>query len=131
MKQRETVFKEKVLSRLTRLKPKLWFVKIQMVATRGIPDILMCAGGKFVAWELKVGSNKADSLQQFILNKIELAQGVARVVTPENFDEAFEELACLCSVKSEKSPSKSTSDKPSPEMKWRPNLLPSTYRKKE
>lgn len=92
--QKETRFKMKVQSKLAGL-PTLWIVKIQQVALRGIPDILMCANGTFVAWELKVGNNKVTDLQQHILNKITKANGVARIVTPENLDDMMEELQCL------------------------------------
>lgn len=56
-----------------------------MVATRGIPDLIICVNGKFVAWELKVKKNKATKLQEHNLNKIREAKGVALVITPDNF----------------------------------------------
>lgn len=100
MKQPETKFKEKVLAKLMVLKlqtkGKIWYLKTQEKATRGIPDILICAGGIFLAWELKVGKNKASGLQDFILQKINEAGGIAKVVTPENLDEAYMEVQCLC-----------------------------------
>jgi len=92
--QKETKFKLRVQSRLAGLKPLgIWVLKTQQVATRGIPDIIICCQGLFFAWELKVGSNRATELQEFNLRQITKAGGYARVVTPENWDEAFEELA--------------------------------------
>lgn len=90
-KQAETVFKEKVQRKLKTV-PNLWFSKIQQVAIRGTPDILICYCGRFFAWELKVGKGKASGLQEFNLARISEASGVARVVTPENFDECWSEL---------------------------------------
>lgn len=95
-KQRETKFKEKVLSRLSSLKPRIWFFKVQLVALRGIPDVVGVANGRFFAWELKVPPNQPTQLQSFVLEKIALAGGIARVVTPANLDECFEEVeSCL------------------------------------
>ncbi len=100
--QPETKFKLKVAPKLQSLKLKtnggLWFLKTQEKTTRGIPDYLMCAKGNMVAWELKVGKNKASDLQAWTLNNIEKAGGVSRVVTPENFDECYKELECLCGI---------------------------------
>lgn len=101
MRKPESKFQDKVQSRfreLQKLGASLWWVKAQMVAIRGIPDLLICANGVFVAWELKVGNNKASDLQGWTLDNISKAGGTARVVTPENFDEQLKELACLCGI---------------------------------
>lgn len=94
--QKETKFSQKISSRLATQKPWIWYFKTQMLALLGIPDYIICANGKFIAWELKVGHNKATTLQRFILDKIEAAGGIARVVTPENYEECYQEvLQCL------------------------------------
>lgn len=72
--------------------PNLWAVKVQQVAIRGTPDLLICYRGRFFAWELKVGKNQATGLQAFNLERIQDAGGVARVVTPETFPLAWDEL---------------------------------------
>jgi hypothetical protein len=87
----ETRFKMKVQSRLSSIK-ELWHVKIQQVALRGVPDMLICYKGKFFAWELKVGRNDVTQLQKYVLDNIKTAGGIARVVTPDNLDECIEEL---------------------------------------
>ena len=92
--QAETRFKEKVIKELKKI-PLTWFVKIQMVATRGIPDLLICCNGVFVAWELKVKDNKADPLQAHVIEKIREASGLAYVVTPENLEDALDHLSRL------------------------------------
>lgn len=94
--QGETRFKLKVYKRLDTLKPLVWYTKLQQVAKRGDPDLLICCNGKFVAWELKVESNKATVLQQFMLDKIMDSGGMARVVKPSNLDACVEELKILC-----------------------------------
>ncbi len=92
--QPETRFKYKVKERLDAIE-NLWYEKIQQVTIRGTPDFLICYAGHFVAWELKVGKNTATNLQQYILDKITKAGGMALVVTPENLDEAIVDLLLL------------------------------------
>lgn len=75
--------------------PRIWVIKVQQVAKIGDPDILLCVCGFFVAWELKVGKNKATKLQAHKLDQIKKAGGIARVVTPDNLDECLKELECL------------------------------------
>jgi carbamoylphosphate synthase large subunit len=89
-KNPETKFKEKVIEDLKTLDP-IWFSKIQQVAIRGIPDILLCLVGNFVALELKVDSNLTE-LQKYNLKKITLAGGYAYEVTPKNWKKIFQEL---------------------------------------
>ncbi len=92
----ESRFKIRVLAVLKQI-PDLYVIKIQQVGLRGCPDIFMCYQGKFVAWELKVPPNKvkAGSLQEFYLEQIQKAGGIAREVTPANINIHLEELKCL------------------------------------
>ena len=90
-KQKETLFKEKVVKRLAKI-PNLYCRKIQQVSIRGTLDLIICYRGKFFAWELKVGDNKPDNLQQYEISWIQEAGGIARVVTPDNFEESLKEL---------------------------------------
>ena len=48
-------------------------------SSRGVPDIIMCINGQFVAVELKVGNNKPTPLQEHWINKITRALGKAYV----------------------------------------------------
>ena len=91
--QPETKFKQKVLAKLKAI-PGLYYIKVQQVSVRGIPDVIICYHGKFVAWELKVGKNKVKtgSLQEYNLNLIKKAGGVAIEVTPQNFEQSLKEL---------------------------------------
>lgn len=48
-------------------------------SSRGIPDLIMCIRGKFVAVELKVGDNKPTPLQESKILRIQKALGQAYV----------------------------------------------------
>lgn len=94
--QPETLFKQKVKGLLKEtFGEKIWICKVQQVAKKGDPDLLFCLRGKFIAWELKVGKNKATKLQQHELNSIIKAEGWVGVITPENLNDAMEDLKCL------------------------------------
>jgi Holliday junction resolvase len=51
-----------------------------MYGTAGIPDIIDCVNGRFVALEVKTPSGKATKLQEATIKKILKAGGVAAVV---------------------------------------------------
>jgi len=94
-KQPETLLKEKVLSDLKSLS-NTHAVKIQQVGIRGIPDILACIAGWFVAIELKRDSTQnPEPLQKYQLKKIEKAGGFSYVVHPGNWPLVFEELRVI------------------------------------
>lgn len=48
--------------------------------TAGIPDIIVCYRGRFVAFEAKVGRNKPTKLQAATIEAIRKAGGIAAVV---------------------------------------------------
>lgn len=50
----------------------------------GVPDIVCCIKGKFLAIECKAGKNIPTSLQEREMNKIRSAEGHAMVVNEEN-----------------------------------------------
>jgi hypothetical protein len=92
MKKPETKFKERVLKDLQNT-PYTWVEKIQQVAKRGTPDLLICMGGKFIAIELKKDEHEApDPLQQLKLQRIEDAGGDSFVVHPGNWDIVYTHL---------------------------------------
>ena len=97
-KKPETLFKEKVLPQIRAL-PNSWWVKTQMICIRGIPDILGCVNGQFVAIELKSDdkSAKLSPLQGYILRNITKAGGLALEVTPELWQSTYQvlkQIAC-------------------------------------
>jgi Holliday junction resolvase len=52
----------------------------------GIPDIVCCVNGQFLAIECKAGSNKVTALQEAELNAIQAAGGRAMVVNEDNIE---------------------------------------------
>lgn len=92
---REAAFKALVQRDLKTLR-HAWFFKSQEVSIRGIPDMIICLGGRFVAIELKRDFRaKADALQRYNLNRIAEAGGRAIVASPESWDEILAELRLL------------------------------------
>jgi len=51
-----------------------------MYGTAGIPDIIVCVGGKFYGFEVKTESGKLTALQEATMRKIQEAGGIAVVV---------------------------------------------------
>lgn len=51
-----------------------------MYGTAGIPDIIVCVKGHFVAFEVKCETGKPTALQEATIRKILAAGGVATVV---------------------------------------------------
>ncbi|MGI6120178.1 MAG: VRR-NUC domain-containing protein [Desulfosporosinus sp.] len=48
--------------------------------TAGIPDIIVCYRGRFIAFEVKAGDNQPTALQKITIRKILKAGGYALVV---------------------------------------------------
>jgi len=94
-KKAETTFKERVRRDLETL-PATWFVKIQQVVLRGIPDFLISIGGRFIAIELKKSRKaKREPLQEWTLEKIADTGAYSFIAYPENWPEIFSKLKDL------------------------------------
>lgn len=52
----------------------------------GVPDIICCHKGKFIAFECKAGDNKTTTLQDREISAIHAAGGVAHVIKEDNID---------------------------------------------
>jgi len=52
----------------------------------GIPDLLCCVNGRFVALELKTEKGTATVLQKYNIFQIQEAGGYARVLRPSEFE---------------------------------------------
>lgn len=65
-----------------------WFTSIQQLSILGIPDILGCSFGRFVAVELKARGKQPTELQWHVLSLVEKAGGVTMVVDPDNWEAA-------------------------------------------
>lgn len=71
-----------------------WFIKYWAGAAftkEGIPDILCCCNGYFLAIELKAPNGKPSDLQIYNINKINETGGFAIILYPKDFD-LFEEM---------------------------------------
>lgn len=55
----------------------------------GIPDIICCVNGKFLAIECKAGKNKPTPLQEMEMQKIRDAGGIAMVVNETNIHDVL------------------------------------------
>lgn len=95
----EKTFQMRVNRDLKKLK-NTWFYKASDRVKNGIPDIIACVSGHFVALELKRGEGfKATPLQEYTLEQIRKADGKACVCYPENWDAIFEVLLVLSGTK--------------------------------
>ena len=89
--RRESGFSKKIRDKLLEI-PNTYVVRTQAGSIRGIPDLLICHKGRFIAWELKVQNRKPDKLQQLQIEKIIACGGASAVVTPENYAQHIKEL---------------------------------------
>lgn len=98
-KKPETLFKEKVQDFIKTL-PNTWCLKTQERTIRGIPDLLLCIKGQFVAIELKKSvEDEPDPLQEFNLTKITKAGGASLTAYPENWPQVMGVLIKLATGK--------------------------------
>lgn len=86
MKEKE--FQRKVIKYLNSL-PNTWFFKVWGGGYQkaGIPDLICCMSGIFVAIELKADDGKPTALQKFNINKINAAGGIGIILYPNNFED--------------------------------------------
>lgn len=66
-----------------------WFVKFfaNRMTKEGIPDILCCINGYFVAVEIKAQHGRPSDLQLYHCKKIREANGFAFILYPSGFDD--------------------------------------------
>lgn len=78
--------------------PKCWFYKNWSgpYSKSGIPDIIACVNGHFVALEVKAKNGRASELQKRNIRLIEQCGGYSRIVYPKDFEKLKEELLELC-----------------------------------
>lgn len=61
-----------------------WKEHGSMYGTAGIPDIICCYRGKFMAFEVKTEKGRTTALQDSVINKIQKCGGKAVVVRSVN-----------------------------------------------
>ena len=96
----EKQFENKIKKHLT--DSGIWHVKYfaNGFTKSGIPDILACCGGKFLAIEVKAENGKPSALQLHHIEKIKQSGGHAVIVKPSQFDELIELIQRLLNDKS-------------------------------
>lgn len=68
----------------------------------GVPDIVACCNGQFLAIECKAGNNKPTMLQERNMQKIRDSGGVAIVVNEENLNTVQDVLSQLQEIENGK-----------------------------
>lgn len=67
-----------------------WFIKYWgggQFTKAGVPDLLLCCNGRFIAVELKAPNGKPSPLQLYTIEEIKKAGGIALVLYPTDFEE--------------------------------------------
>ncbi len=78
--------KDKVVAILKQEGAYYFFPATHGFGRSGVPDIVACVSGLFLAVECKAGKNKPTTLQVREIERIRKADGVAVVVNEENWD---------------------------------------------
>ena len=91
-KMTERDFQSKVLKFL-KSQPKTWFFKVWGGGFQksGIPDIICCINGWFIAVELKSSTGRPTALQEMNIRQINAAGGIGVILYPTGF-EKFKQL---------------------------------------
>jgi Holliday junction resolvase len=79
--------KEKVVAVLKTEGVYYFFPATHGYGRSGVPDIICCVAGRFLAIECKAGDNKATALQIREIESIRMAGGAAVIVNEHNLDE--------------------------------------------
>lgn len=77
--------------------PKTWHFKhwAGAYSKAGIPDIIACVNGYFVAIEVKAENGKASEIQKRTISKIKGAFGHAYILYPKDFEEFKKDIRKL------------------------------------
>jgi Holliday junction resolvase len=82
----EKKVKDKIVAILKDENVYFFFPATHGYGRSGVPDIVCCANGRFLAIECKAGTNKPTALQVREIEHIRSSGGVAVVVNEENWD---------------------------------------------
>lgn len=93
----EKQFENKVKKYLDSL-PNTWHFKYWAgpYSKSGIPDIIACINGRFVAIELKATNGKPSKLQVYNIDKINKSGGIGYILYPHQFENFKKEIKLLC-----------------------------------
>ena len=87
MRTPEGKVKDKVVKILKEENVYYFFPVTGGYGVSGIPDIVCCHNGRFIAFECKAGKNKTTALQDRQLEMIRQSGGIALVINEENIHE--------------------------------------------
>ena len=82
----EKKVKDKVVAILKQEGAYYFFPATHGFGRSGVPDVVACVNGHFLAIECKAGKNKITALQAREIQSIRRANGVAVVVNEDNWD---------------------------------------------
>ena len=91
----EAKVKQQVRRMLDEFKIYYFFPPANGYGRAGIPDIIGCCLGRFIAIECKAGKNTTTALQERELQRITDAGGFAFVATETNQEQLKEKITCL------------------------------------
>ncbi|MCR1953044.1 VRR-NUC domain-containing protein [Clostridium sp. DSM 100503] len=93
----EKTFENEIKKFLNKL-PNTWYFKVWSgpYSKSGIPDIIACINGHFVALEVKAENGHASELQKRNIRLINESNGIAYIVYPKDFENLKERLIELC-----------------------------------
>ena len=91
----ERKVKNKVVSLLKARGAYYFFPATYGMGRSGVPDVICCFSGRFLAIECKAGANKPTELQLRELNSIEAAGGTALVINETNINVLESALSSL------------------------------------
>jgi len=91
----EAKVKQQVRRTLDELQIYYFFPPANGYGRAGIPDVIGCVLGRFIAVECKAGKNTTTALQERELARIKEAGGFAFVADEHNIDQLREELICV------------------------------------
>lgn len=94
----EAKVKAKIVKLLKQYGAYYFFPATHGYGRSGVPDIVCCVDGKFLAIECKAGKNKPTPLQEAEIAKIAAAGGQALVVNEDNIH-AVEEAVLYLNLK--------------------------------
>lgn len=78
--RKESHFQSKAIELIKNLGGYVIKIHVSAYESQGEPDLVVCYLGKFIAFELKVDGNTTSKLQEYKINKIQQAGGIAKAV---------------------------------------------------
>ena len=91
----EKKVKDKVTAILRKHDAYYFFPATYGMGRAGIPDIVVCSNGLFIAIECKAGKGQLTALQEREIERIKEAKGFTFVAREDNINELRELLTCL------------------------------------